>query len=320
AVVSHPRDYLSGTLATTRNVIYTGRVNGYGILRSTDKGRTWNDIGGPSVAGDSHSIAVADDYTVFALDEEGSVWRTTNSGGDSLKDFPIVSLATENVSADTIGENILQVPIKLLNLGEARDVDCIVHFDPQQNLKYLGSFSLSNQLLDISGEQWPGRSKLHIPNASSDSVSGYARFVLRADSSLAPTIWFDSLEVFNPFTSCAIYDRFVGSANRAQCFISLPSGCGTIMVSDFLRRGNVKISITSLRPNPAQDEIEIDVQSSLKQDARIEIFDALGASVFSGMQNIIEGKNQIHLDTKDLSGGMYVVRIGDASQSFVKVK
>ena len=58
----------------------------------------------------------------------------------------------------------------------------------------------------------------------------------------------------------------------------------------------------------------------MKQDALVEIFDALGAKVFSDVRNVVAGSNSIHLDTKSLSGGMYLLRVGGVSQTFVKVK
>ncbi|MEP7234956.1 MAG: T9SS type A sorting domain-containing protein [Ignavibacteriota bacterium] len=117
----------------------------------------------------------------------------------------------------------------------------------------------------------------------------------------------------------ADYQNCILSAASSDTVFNLLFLCGDTIIYDFMRTGKV-LSIISIRPNPVKDELEIDLHSSEKQDARVEIFDALGTRVFSGMQNIIEGKNQIHLDTKVLSGGMYVVRIGEASQSFVKTK
>ena len=95
--------------------------------------------------------------------------------------------------------------------------------------------------------------------------------------------------------------------------------CGDSTLSNYLRTGNI-LQITSLRPNPAQDELEIDLSSAVKQDANIEIFDALGVRVVSEMRSLGVGRNLVHLDTKGLSGGMYLVRVGGARQSFVKVR
>jgi photosystem II stability/assembly factor-like uncharacterized protein len=313
-----PGNYFSGVLASTRNVIYSGTY-AKGIMRSTDKGLSWKEIGGPSVPVDSRSISVADDSTVFVLDAEGSIWRTTNSGGYSLHDYPKVSLATKDVSADTIGTNDLLIPIIVKNLGEQRDIECILHYDPPSHLKYEGSFSKSNVSLDVPNQQWTGRSKLQMPNASSsDSILGYARFTLTADSSIKPKVWFDSLQVFNVIMPCAIYDLFIPSGNTAVSNITMPSGCGTRLLSDFLRTG----LILELRvyPNPSEEEITIIANCAITQDARIEISDALGAKVYSENRILPSGQSSIHLPIHDLAQGVYFVRVGDVGKSFVKVK
>ena len=81
--------------------------------------------------------------------------------------------------------------------------------------------------------------------------------------------------------------------------------------------GVMPMRIISMRPNPAQDEIQIDLESAVKQDANIEIRNALGACVYSGAKNLVSGSNTIHLDTKGLASGMYLVRVGKVSQSLV---
>ena len=95
--------------------------------------------------------------------------------------------------------------------------------------------------------------------------------------------------------------------------------CGERSLSSFLHYVS-QLHITSIHPNPAQDEMEININSGLKQDANVEIFNALGARVFFGAKNLILGENKVHLDTKGLSSGMYLVKVGNVSQSFVKAK
>ncbi len=95
--------------------------------------------------------------------------------------------------------------------------------------------------------------------------------------------------------------------------------CGERSIAGFLG-GVMPMRIVALRPNPAQDELLIDLQSAVKQDAQVEILNALGAKVYSDIKNVIPGASSIHLDTRGLSSGVYLVRVGAASQSFVKVK
>lgn len=73
----------AGSLAVTPNAVYCPTTFG-GILRSTDQGTTWKNIGGPTVSADTRLIAAISDNLVFVVDDSGNVWRTTNSGGDSV--------------------------------------------------------------------------------------------------------------------------------------------------------------------------------------------------------------------------------------------
>ncbi len=54
------------------------------LQRSTDDGVTWTNIGGPTQEFDTRTIAAVNSNIVLVLDANGSVWRTMNSGGDSL--------------------------------------------------------------------------------------------------------------------------------------------------------------------------------------------------------------------------------------------
>ena len=82
---SHPKHFYSGTLATTNDAVFVGTIDGsVGTLRSTDRGQTWQSIGGPAVSPDSRNITAINANIVFGMDGNGSIWRTTNGGGDSV--------------------------------------------------------------------------------------------------------------------------------------------------------------------------------------------------------------------------------------------
>ncbi len=106
------------------------------------------------------------------------------------------------------------------------------------------------------------------------------------------------------------------SANSPDTTFSLIPECGDSTLRQFMRTGKV-LDITSIRPNPGQDEIEIELRSGLNQDVSIEIYNALGVRVLSESKNMTNGLNQFHLDTKGLASGMYLVRVGSESQSLV---
>jgi photosystem II stability/assembly factor-like uncharacterized protein len=77
---THDRSYLAGAIVAASRTLYaTTLVDG--VLRSTDQGQTWSSIGGPNTREDCRFVVPIDDNLVLAVDQDGSIWRTTNSGG-----------------------------------------------------------------------------------------------------------------------------------------------------------------------------------------------------------------------------------------------
>ncbi len=118
---SHASPYYSGTLTTTSTAIFAGTVDSAtGSLRSMDKGATWQTIGGPPVFDDTRNIAAINANIVLATDPSGSIWRTTNGGGDSLASAPggTLSLAPDRLfDSDTVGCDSVMETIQALKSG-----------------------------------------------------------------------------------------------------------------------------------------------------------------------------------------------------------
>jgi hypothetical protein len=76
-----------------------------GVFRSTDKGLSWKPIGGPCNQPDTRLIVAINNNIVIAADSEGNIWRTLNSGDDSVFALPskvVVASPTSILFADTI--------------------------------------------------------------------------------------------------------------------------------------------------------------------------------------------------------------------------
>jgi photosystem II stability/assembly factor-like uncharacterized protein len=80
---SQPVPYLTGSFTSSLNAMYVGTFAN-GILRSTDHGLSWKSIGGPGISNDSRLVCAINDNIIFAVDPEGNIWATFNSGGDSV--------------------------------------------------------------------------------------------------------------------------------------------------------------------------------------------------------------------------------------------
>ncbi len=76
--------YCGSIVCATGGTLYLQTQTGDGILRSTDRGVTWKSIGGPNGFSDCRLVCCKDDTTIFAVDNNGSIWKTINSGGDSV--------------------------------------------------------------------------------------------------------------------------------------------------------------------------------------------------------------------------------------------
>jgi photosystem II stability/assembly factor-like uncharacterized protein len=66
---------LCGNATTGCKDYFVGTQN-RGILRSSDRGLTWNSIGGPVTSFDSKAISAVDDSLIFAMDTAGNIWAT----------------------------------------------------------------------------------------------------------------------------------------------------------------------------------------------------------------------------------------------------
>jgi len=73
---------VSGCISSAADAIYAGTWDGTGILRSLDRGQTWQSIGGPVIPWDSRDIVAVNDNIILCM--SNGVWATYNSGGDSI--------------------------------------------------------------------------------------------------------------------------------------------------------------------------------------------------------------------------------------------
>jgi photosystem II stability/assembly factor-like uncharacterized protein len=97
--------YFSGSVSLTTKAVFVQTVS-EGIRRSTDQGTNWKSIGGPSATFDTRLICAINSNIVLAADNNGTIWRTFNSGGDTLANIsPFESLAlspTELFNEDSL--------------------------------------------------------------------------------------------------------------------------------------------------------------------------------------------------------------------------
>lgn len=266
-------------------------------------------IGGPPANGDCRLLSAINDSVLVAVDPSGNVWRTTDCGG-----FPVrsdvnrpLALVTADEKTDTLGATV-GVPITINGLERPEDVDLVLHYDG--SVDYLGSFSPLGAQLDVAGEAWPGRSKIHIAGAAPGIVAGYAKFNAWNDSNTDAHATFDSMSVLTAISPCEY-----GLPEAARSTISAPSGCAIPKLSQWVHRGEEPKFV--VRPNPTSSDVTI--SSSLDLGAvTIAIYDMLGAER-SRLEKNIRGGTPVTLPLPDADGvytvvlrtaaGMYDLRV-----------
>ena len=217
----------------------------------------------------------------------------TTTGGD----FPL-TMVTADQKTDTIGATV-NVPIQFNGLMGTENIDVVMHYIGA-DLVYDSSVDLLGNKVDVPGEQWQGRSMLHLSNVQSGVIAGYARFNVFSDSSEKPIVTFDSVQI-----------------QAAGCKYQLPTpvsstitpvqGCGVPLISELMRNGH--IPNLSFSPNPTTGDVIISSSTDLGT-ATIEIYDMLGTKRSqTEMTLTANAPTQLTLPQAD---GMYTIRVRSA--------
>jgi hypothetical protein len=102
----------------------------------------------------------------------------------------------------------------------------------------------------------------------------------------------DNSPVQNAFYRIAEYDL----DRRAQYTSVIRSSCSTP-------------DVFSLRPNPFHDFVFVNLVASNESQATIKVFDSKGALVKVQRTNVLQGSNQIRIDLKSMTNGVYHLEI-----------
>ena len=103
--------------------------------------------------------------------------------------------------------------------------------------------------------------------------------------------------------------------------VSLTSTGGSAKIEETILFDEVTYSNTSLYPNPTSNEFNIDIDASRVGDVQMSIYTISGVMVMNSKTiNLEEGRNTIIENISNLSNGLYIVRVVDASNKEVMVK
>jgi photosystem II stability/assembly factor-like uncharacterized protein len=109
------------------------------------------------------------------------------------------------------------------------------------------------------------------------------------------------------------YERCTLSASSRDTAFTLALLCGDRTIMDFMRRGRSALEITSIKPNPARDEVTVEIMSELNDAVIIEIYDALGNLVQTQDADRMSALRTLVVSVDKLSSGSYVMRASSGS-------
>ncbi len=292
--------FLCGSVSLSPNAAYVQAMSD-GIYRSTDRGLTWKNIGGPSNQWDTRLLVAINDNMIIAADADGNIWRTTNSGGELVSGSASMTLlSTANIENDTIG-NVVFVPIKSSVVTASSPFDLSLHFDTSM-LVYQGTYQ-PNGATDLTTSRSSGFARLHFDTtmiAPQDSVIGYAEFQIFPKNTPCTQVLFDSVNLtIGKGSTCASMNP---SFTATIC--SKP-GCGTPTLSDYLRYH--KLPALSIVPNPASGLTSLHSDTDLGEVA-ISIYDVMGV-MRSQMTDELSPAHSAVINTSSLPSGLYSVRV-----------
>ena len=292
--------YFTGPLATTTHSMYAGTVQDDGIVRSTDKGISWQSIGGPPTEGDSRTVEAINDNIIIVLDTKGNIWGTFNSGGDPLQVIspnPPLRFSSARIINDSFNIE-LHLPLYFHKAPTQWDADMIMHYRTF-SLKFLGATLYNGKSFDVAGSDWPGRTALHF-NASDlsgapDSLLGYIDFLWTPLELDCNEIIFDSIKTVDPCTE-----------PQTQPFHGI---IGSYQTCEQLSATNQILHETgfSIAPNPAGDYAMISSQT-FSGNIVVKLYDMTG-KLISSMQGIIDLGAPMKIMLGSLGAGVYHLSI-----------
>jgi hypothetical protein len=100
--------------------------------------------------------------------------------------------------------------------------------------------------------------------------------------------------------------------------------CGDKHIQSFLRTGQASLEITSIRPNPAKDELTVEFLQNEKSSVSFEVYDMLGTLILQNEELYDQGRKNKTIGLRDLPSGSYVISLrsakGVTSKRFTKEK
>jgi photosystem II stability/assembly factor-like uncharacterized protein len=310
--------YYSAGISIGKCAIYV-QTRQNGIERSLDEGGTWEKIGGPSNEIDTRTICAIDDNTIIACDNDGTIWKTTNSGGDPVSIGPKqqYNLRVPKGVVEPRRSEAALIPIYFKRTVPVPSLEFKILYD-SNDYEHVGTFTLTGDRVDVPTESVKGNIKVRFPASgllpNGDSLIGYSQIKLYAFEPFCGDVYFDSARFDAAYSACSGAPEIKGTSLKVGNF----NGCGGAVSS--VGDEEVQSRIYTLYPNPAHDKLVITSDANL-EDLTVSVIDLLGKVVLEKSLNAY-GQNSTEMSVASLVRGIYYVHIrtskGNDVLNFVK--
>ncbi len=220
---SFPRLYYSGSVALTTKAVLVQTVNN-GIQRSTDQGASWKGIGGPSATWDTRLLCAINSNIILAADNNGTIWRTKNSGGDSILNIsPFESLSLNPDELFTT-DTLVSCDSPVVDIFHLRGILC--SYPKIIGQKITGVDSLDYRIVQPVGDSLSGNDSAFISFRPRGSGAQSGEYIITLEDSTqisVPLKGFGKNIIFvQPMTADIAVDTIGGYAQVPLRFSGFP--------------------------------------------------------------------------------------------------
>jgi hypothetical protein len=247
------------------------------VYRSTDQGSNWKSIGGPSVLQDSRDIVAINDNVVFAIDSNGTVWVTLNSGGDSIRSSGTLSTTPNSLfDQDTVYCDSLTRTVQFNVIGCAQ-----AH---AMRWSIIGEDSSSFKASNFS------KNSISLTLYANYAGSKHAQLLVYVDNGEVDTVMLSGQVIIEPNTL---------SLSSTSLFSTDTISCGTITRTIVFTRTGCNSPLISSHSFVGQDSASYGVSYSTYNSMGIDFF---GARLGDQHANLLLALSDGSVDTVSLSG------------------
>ena len=100
------------------------------------------------------------------------------------------------------------------------------------------------------------------------------------------------------------------SVVKNACYYLLGMNNGNVANAELLQKGNHEIKVT---PQPANDKINVSIDSPYAAVAEYSVVNALGTNVKRGFWEIMAGENNMSVDVSALANGVCILKVRGGS-------